>query len=222
MDEQQMLKLYESEARDIEPFIGKTLRDAVDSHRPELENIHKYETQQLPAFYDAFNAYGMGTGPGQMSSGAQLSKAFGDVGRQSALANVSRGIFDVRKQSVDDLIGQTYRQWQSGYGAAQNAYDRYWQQQQEQRRQFEADRAYELRGYGDIFSQIAKYLRDQQPDENTLIQNEQQRLRQLFDGGTRKDPVTGDYIVGSVRADGTRYYNLSPTVPAGSGSIYKK
>jgi len=123
MDIEQNLRAYES---DIAPeaTIRKIITDAYGSLKPELETIHKYETEQMPTFYDAFSGYGMGTGAADMSPLARLQSASEDVARKSALARTARDVFGVNKASMEDLIGQSYRQWQSGYQGAQNAWQR--------------------------------------------------------------------------------------------------
>lgn len=125
----QNLRVYE---QDTDPLrtIRDTITGAYDSLRPELETIHKYETEQLPSFYDAFSGFGMGTGAADMDPLTRLQSATGDVARKGALARTSRDIFDVRKSRMEDLIRDTYGQWQTGYGAAQNAWQRAWAQKQ--------------------------------------------------------------------------------------------
>lgn len=142
MDYEQQLRAYES---DIAPeaTIRKTITDAYGSLKPELQSIHQYETQQLPAFYDSFSGYGMGTGAGEMSPLARLQMATRAAAGQSALARTSSDIFDVRKARMEDLIGQAFRQWQHGHQGAQSGYNRWWQQQQaeEDKRRWEAEYA---------------------------------------------------------------------------------
>jgi hypothetical protein len=129
MDVEQNLRAYESDLAP-EATIRQVITDAYKNLEPELQTIHKYETEQMPTFYDAYNGYGMGTGAADMSPLARLQMASNDVARKSALARTARGIFGVREAGMEDLIGQTYNQWQTGYQAAQNAYDRWWAQKQ--------------------------------------------------------------------------------------------
>jgi len=142
MDIEETLRAYESDPT-AESTIRKTITDAYQGLRPELETIAKYETEQLPSFYDAFSGYGMGTTAADLSPTSRLQAATQDVARKSALAQVARGIFGTRQAGMEDLIGQGVGQWQTGYGMAQNAYDRYIQQKQfdEQVRQFNASLA---------------------------------------------------------------------------------
>jgi hypothetical protein len=129
MDIEQNLRAYESDTAP-EATIRSVITDAYGSLKPELETIHKYETEQLPSFYDAYSGFGMGTGAADMSPLARLQSATGNVATKSALARTARDIFGTRKAGMEDLIGQTYRQWQSGYQGAQNAWQRWWQQKQ--------------------------------------------------------------------------------------------
>jgi hypothetical protein len=46
------------------------------------------------------------------------------VARKSALARTARNIFSTNQAGMEDLIGSAYNQWQTGYGMAQNAWDR--------------------------------------------------------------------------------------------------
>lgn len=142
MDYEQQLRAYESDVAP-EATIRKTITDAYKGLEPELRSIHKYETEQLPTFYDAFSGYGMGTGAADMSPQARLAAASRQAAEQSALARTSSDIFDTRRARMEDLIGQAFRQWQHGHQGAQAGYNRWWQQQQaeEDRRRWEAEMA---------------------------------------------------------------------------------
>ena len=124
MDEiEQNLRAYEDD-----PAAARTIRDTItDAYRglkPELETIHKYETEQLPAFYNAYSGYGMGTGAADLDPTARMQMASGDVARKSALARTARDIFDTRRAGMEDLIKAGIDQWQTGYGMAQNRWGR--------------------------------------------------------------------------------------------------
>lgn len=121
---EQTLRAYENDLN-AEKTIRDTVTKAYGDLKPELQQIQDYENQQFPTFYDRLNSgYGMGTGAADMSPTARLGTAWGDVGRLSSTANVARGIFDVRRAGMEDLIGTALNQWNTGYGMAQNAWDR--------------------------------------------------------------------------------------------------
>lgn len=125
----QNLRVYEQDTNPLRT-VRDTITDAYQGLRPELETIHKYETEQLPAFYDAFSGFGMGTGAADIDPLSRMQFATGDVARKGALARTARDIFDTRQARMEDLIKDTYNQWQTGYGAAQNAWQRAWAQKQ--------------------------------------------------------------------------------------------
>jgi len=141
---QQMLNAYRN-TPDPQGFIRDTItKNVYNDLRPEVETLAHYEQSTLPSFYNAFSGYGMGTGAADMSPTAKMQSAMADVARQSAMAQTARGVLDTRRMRMEDLIGRFQDQWRQGYGMARDQYDMSWQQQLEQRRQMEADRAYEL------------------------------------------------------------------------------
>lgn len=139
----QTLRAYEADAPGVEKFIRDSILGAVDSYRPELESVRNYEQSQLPAFFNSFSGYGMGTGASDLSPTTRLASAMGDVSRQATMGMTARDVLDARKARVEDLIAQTYGQWQAGYSAQQNAGQRAWQEKQaeEERRRWEAEMA---------------------------------------------------------------------------------
>ena len=139
----QTLRAYEADAPGVEKFIRDSILGAVDSYRPELESVRNYEQSQLPAFFNSFSGYGMGTGASDLSPTTRLASAMGDVSRQATMGMTARDVLDARKARVEDLIAQTYGQWQAGYSAQQNAWQRAWQEKQaeEERRRWEAEMA---------------------------------------------------------------------------------
>lgn len=121
---EQTLRAYEGDLN-AEKTIRDSITKAYGDLKPELQQIQDYENQQFPTFYDRLNSgYGMGTDAASMSPTARLGAAWGDVGRLSSTANVARGIFDTRRAGMEDLIKSSLNQWQTGYGMAQNAWDR--------------------------------------------------------------------------------------------------
>lgn len=139
----QTLRAYEQDAPGVEKFIRNSILDAVDSYKPELESVRHYEQSQLPAFFDSFSGYGMGTGASDLSPTTRLANAMGEVSRQATMGMTARDILDARKARVEDLIGQTYGQWQAGYNAQQSAWQRAWQEKQaeEDKRRWEEEMA---------------------------------------------------------------------------------
>lgn len=139
----QTLRAYEADAPGVEKFIRDSILGAVDSYRPELESVRNYEQSQLPAFFNSFSGYGMGTGASDLSPTTRLASAMKDVSRQATMGMTARDVLDARKARVEDLIAQTYGQWQAGYSAQQNAWQRAWQEKQaeEERRRWEAEMA---------------------------------------------------------------------------------
>lgn len=138
-DPEKTLKAYEGDVN-----AKKTIRDAItrayDNLRPELELVHGYETAGMPTFYESFNSgYGMGTGADQMDPLARLNSAARNVARKSAAARTARGILDTRRAGMEDLIRDTWEQWNTGYGMAKDAYARYMEKKafEESVRQFE-------------------------------------------------------------------------------------
>lgn len=121
---EQTLRAYEGDLN-AEKTIRDSITKAYGDLKPELQQIQDYENQQFPTFYDRLNSgYGMGTDAASMSPTARLGAAWGDVGRLSSTANVARGVFDTRRAGMEDLIKASLNQWQTGYGMAQNAWDR--------------------------------------------------------------------------------------------------
>lgn len=139
----QTLRAYETDAPGVEKFIRNSILDAVDSYKPELESVRHYEQSQLPAFFDSFSGYGMGTGASDLSPTTRLANAMGEVSRQATMGMTARDVLDARRARVEDLIGQTYGQWQTGYNAQQSAWQRAWQEKQaeEEKRRWEAEMA---------------------------------------------------------------------------------
>jgi hypothetical protein len=143
MTPEQSLAAYENDPNAKET-ISKAIREKYQDLRPELELVHGYETAQMPTFYDTFNSgYGMGTGADQMNPMARLNAAAQNVALKSRAARTARGILDTRRAGMEDLISDSYGQWQTGYGMAQNAYNRELQRQQmeEDKRRWEAEMA---------------------------------------------------------------------------------
>jgi hypothetical protein len=142
MDPEAALRAYEQDTNP-QDVIRKSISGAYQDLRPELDLVHGYETAQMPTFYNAFSGYGMGTGADDMSPQARLASASRDVARKSATARTARGILDTRRAGMEQLIGDTFNQWNQGYGMAQNQYNRWWQQQQaeEDKRRWEAEMA---------------------------------------------------------------------------------
>ena len=139
----QTLRAYEQDAPGVEKFIRDSILDAVDSYRPELESVRHYEQSQLPAFFDSFSGYGMGTSASDLSPTTRLANAMGEVSRQATMGMTARDVLDARRARVEDLIAQTYGQWQAGYNAQQSAWQRAWQERQaeEEKRRWEAEMA---------------------------------------------------------------------------------
>lgn len=125
MDEiEKTLRAYENDIN-AEKTIRNAVTDAYGSLKPELETIQRYENEQFPQFYNTLSSgYGMGTDAASMSPTARLGTAWGDVGRLSTNANVARGVLDVRRAGMEDLIASLLKKWELGYGGAQNAWDR--------------------------------------------------------------------------------------------------
>lgn len=125
----QNLRAYEQDTNPL-GTIRDTLTTAYDNLRPELEAVHKYEQEQLPSFYDAFTGYGMGTGSADMDPLTRLRTATGDVARKGAIAMTARDVLGVRQARMEDLIKQAMNQWSTGYGMAQDSWQRAWAQKQ--------------------------------------------------------------------------------------------
>ena len=122
-ESEKMLGAYENDSA-VERTIRDSITGAYGNLRPEIETVRKYETEQLPAFYNAYSGYGMGTGAADLDPLARMQAASGDVARKSALGRTARDIFDVSKAGMEDLIGEGMRQWERGYGMAQNKWGR--------------------------------------------------------------------------------------------------
>lgn len=139
MDPEQTLKAYENDANAKET-IRKAISGAYEDLRPELELVHGYETAGMPTFYNSFNSgYGMGTGADQMDPLARLNSASQNVALKSAAARTARGVLDTRRAGMENLIGDTWEQWNVNRQNAQSAYDRWFakKQYEESIRQFE-------------------------------------------------------------------------------------
>jgi hypothetical protein len=144
MSPEEQLRIYEQDTN-AEENIRKAITDAYGGLESEIDQVRMYENEQLPGFYNAFNGYGGGTGATDLSPTALLQRATGDVANLSTTAQVARDAFDIRRAGMEDLISSAYNQWQQGYAGAQNAYDRWWAQQQaeEERRRWEEQMALE-------------------------------------------------------------------------------
>jgi len=139
MDPEQTLKAYENDANAKET-IRKAISGAYEDLRPELELVHGYETAGMPTFYNSFNTgYGMGTGADQMDPLARLNSASQNVALKSAAARTARGVLDTRRAGMENLIGDTWEQWNVNRQNAKDAYDRWFakKQYEESIRQFE-------------------------------------------------------------------------------------
>jgi len=141
---EEQLRIYEGDTN-AERNIRDAITDAYNNLKPESEAVRTYESQQFPAFYDAFHGYGAGGGASDMSPTALLGNAWRNVGQKSATAQVARDVFNTRQAGMEDLISQAYRQWQHGYAGAQSGHDRWWREQQaeEDRRRWEEQMALE-------------------------------------------------------------------------------
>ena len=144
MSPEEQLRIYEQDTN-AEENIRKAITDAYNGLKPEIDQVRMYENEQLPTFYNAFSGYGGGTGATDLSPTALLQRATGDVANLSTTAQVARDAFDIRRAGMEDLIGRGLNQWQQGYAGAQNAYDRWWTQQQaeEEKRRWEEQMALE-------------------------------------------------------------------------------
>lgn len=234
----QTLRAYEADAPGVEKFIRNSILDAVDSYRPELESVRNYEQSQLPAFFNSFNSgYGMGTGASDLSPTTRLASAMGDVSRQATMGMTARDVLDARKARVEDLIAQTYGQWQAGYNAQQSAWQRAWQEKQaeEERRRWEAEMALQrqkasgsggIYGYGGgagnelVIDTGGESEEPEEPAETSWIQKVMNIL-------SKDSPLTGyDYstttpTLGNVAA--SRYLNplatISKTLGGAAGNL---
>lgn len=130
MTPEETLEQYESEAGNVEQVITDTITEAYQDLEPYVRDIRTFENQQLPGFYGSFSGYGMGTGAADLSPAQRMQVASRNVGNLATSAQVARDILANRKKSMNDLISQGMNSWQLGYGAAQNAYDRWWARKQ--------------------------------------------------------------------------------------------
>jgi hypothetical protein len=129
MSPEEQLALYEQDVN-AEKNIRDAVTDAYKGLKPELELIRTFENRQFPAFYEAMHGYGAGTSATDLSPTTILQNALQNVGRQSTAAQVARDVFTTRQASMEDLIKTGVNQWKTGYGMADNAYNRWWQQKQ--------------------------------------------------------------------------------------------
>lgn len=141
MTEEETLRSYENDAN-----AQKTIRDSITQAyqdlRPELELVHGYETAALPTFYESYNTgYGMSNDPYAIDPTTRMQLASRNAAIKTAGGRVARDILDTRRAGMEDLIGDTYDQWNQGYGMAQNKYNRWYQQQKdaEDKRRWEAE-----------------------------------------------------------------------------------
>lgn len=196
------LRLYESDVN-AEENIRKAISEAYQNLRPEIELVQDYENQQFPSFYDAFHGYGAGTTATDLTPSTLLQNAWTNVGQKSASANTARGVLDVRKAGMEDLIKTGINQWGLGYTGAQNQYNRWWNAEQaaEAKRQFEEQMALERQKLARMGSGadgtpgivIPTPNQGGTPDLTTAYQN---YLRGIYQSGGKIDPATGKTIVG--------------------------
>ena len=124
MDEaEQNIQAYESDTN-AEEVIRKAITDSYGDLANEAEQVSFYENNELPTFYDRFHGYGMGTGTTDMSPFARLAVATRGMQQQQTAAQGARNVFDIRKGSLEDMVGMGMRRWETGYQGAQNAYAR--------------------------------------------------------------------------------------------------
>ncbi len=179
MTPEETLKAYESSAPTAEQTIRSAITAAYKNLEPELRQIRTYENQQLPEFYNTFTSgYGLGTSASDLSPAQKLALAASKVAQQSTNAQTARDILGVRKASLEDLVTQGNESFKTGYGAAQNAWDRYFKEKQlaEQQRQFNASQAssasginWETTSIDKIMEAYNKYLADKKAKENAVV-----------------------------------------------------
>lgn len=127
---EQSLRAYEND-KNVEQNIRNAITGAYKNLKPELTTINTYENQQFPEFYNQLQTgYGAGVGAQDLDPTARLQNAWGEVGRLSTNANVARGVLDVRRAGMEDLIAAALKRWELGYSMKQSAWDRAYKQAQ--------------------------------------------------------------------------------------------
>ncbi len=136
-----MLQAYEQGGGGAEKTIRDSITDSYQGLRPEAESIRRYEQEQLPAFYDAFSGFGMGTTARDLDPLTRLQHASRDAAGKATQAMTSRDMFDTRKARMEDLISSALRSYQTGYGMTQAGEQRQWRdsQAEEDKRRWEAE-----------------------------------------------------------------------------------
>lgn len=151
MTPEETLRAYEQGPSDVEGMIRDQITNAYGNLEPQIRDVRHYETSQLPTFYNQFvGGYGMGTGAADLSPAQRMAMAGEAVGRQATLGRTARDILDVRRASLEDLVGKAQANYDRGYQGAQNAYNRWWQEQQaaEDKRRFEQQMALQRASLG--------------------------------------------------------------------------
>lgn len=219
MSPEEALKAYEQGPSDVEGYISDAVNTAYGNLEKELQTVRHYENEQLPQYYNTFvngpaGGYGMGYGAADISPAMKMQLASQEVGRQATLAQTARDVLAQRKASLEDLVGRGVNIWQTGYGMQQNAYDRWWAEQQASQQQANWEKEMALRQQQLRASQQVAQMPGSLFD--ALGISSSASATQGRPGQLVVDPRTGK-VVGGIGSSTSSMYNYSPKISSSTG-----